>query len=636
MAVPADAGRSMRRILLILLAAGIAAAQSAIPVRLAHPDWRQIGGETFDAALASTATGPVEAVWFDPLGTRLYARTANGRLFETQDREQWTAVETAPEPAIRPEPAAETLPEPGALLRSQSGRLYALGRAVYRSDDGGLSWANLTAYRGESIIGDGLVDLAVSPADEDEIVVAGAYGVWRSVDGGQSWHGLNKSLPNLPVRRILSVPGQGQGTLVYLDGAGVFGWAPGERTAWLPAASTDFERQERLRAELSAALGQPLEAAAQVGDYRYAGDGAGRLWTSPDGGRNWRRTEFDEAGPVVRFYVVPGNPRVALAALGAATGDDGNGVHVLRTINGGLFWDDLTADLPASALGITADPATGAVYVATPRGLYFTIADLLAAAPPSGWTRIDTPSGDGPVYDVRLDETGNQLYVAIDGRGVFAAMAPHRFLAPAVANAADLRAHAASPGVLLSILGSQVASARAGSSNAPILAALEDQSQIQVPFDVSGDALSLELSTTGSERYRLGLPLVEAAPAILIDHDGTPLLIDADSGVLLDAMSPARPGSRVQVLATGLGRVDPPWPAGTPAPLENPPAVVTPVRIYLDREPIAATRATLAPGYVGFYLIEFTVPAIVNAGPAELYIEAAGQTSNRSRLYLEP
>jgi uncharacterized protein (TIGR03437 family) len=48
------------------------------------------------------------------------------------------------------------------------------------------------------------------------------------------------------------------------------------------------------------------------------------------------------------------------------------------------------------------------------------------------------------------------------------------------------------------------------------------------------------------------------------------------------------------------------------------------------------TRAILAPGYVGFYVIELQLPALVNAGPAELYVTADGQESNRVRVYLEP
>ena len=43
---------------------------------------------------------------------------------------------------------------------------------------------------------------------------------------------------------------------------------------------------------------------------------------------------------------------------------------MLKTINGGQFWDDLTANLPeAVAHGVTADPGAGVVYVATGRGL---------------------------------------------------------------------------------------------------------------------------------------------------------------------------------------------------------------------------------------------------------------------------
>ena len=98
----------------------------------------------------------------------------------------------------------------GNFLRP--GLVYAFAKAVYRSEDGGLNWTNQTEYRGYSIIGDGLADLAVSPRDENEIVVAGRYGIWRSLDGGLSWSGLNESLPNLPVRRLLGLPDGRHGT----------------------------------------------------------------------------------------------------------------------------------------------------------------------------------------------------------------------------------------------------------------------------------------------------------------------------------------------------------------------------------------------------------------------------------------
>jgi uncharacterized protein (TIGR03437 family) len=57
---------------------------------------------------------------------------------------------------------------------------------------------------------------------------------------------------------------------------------------------------------------------------------------------------------------------------------------------------------------------------------------------------------------------------------------------------------------------------------------------------------------------------------------------------------------------------------------------------YVDHSPAEVISATLAPGYVGLYLVEIRLPAIVNAGPAELYLTADGQESNRVGILLEP
>jgi len=135
---------------------------------------------------------------------------------------------------------------------------------------------------------------------------------------------------------------------------------------------------------------------------------------------------------------------------------------------------------------------------------------------------------------------------------------------------------------------------------------------------------------------RFPLAVQPVAPAIFVGRDGSAMLLDADSGLMLDARNTAHSGARLQILATGLGKVRPEWPTGLAAPLENPPAVTAAVQVYLDRVPVAVTRAVLAPGYIGFYLIEIQVPEIVNFGSAELYIAADGQESNRVRVTLEP
>ena len=71
-------------------------------------------------------------------------------------------------------------------------------------------------------------------------------------------------------------------------------------------------------------------------------------------------------------------------------------------------------------------------------------------------------------------------------------------------------------------------------------------------------------------------------------------------------------------------------------PVENPPAVVAEVHAYLDGQEIGVTKSVLAPGYVGLYLVEIQLPAVVNYGAAELVIAIDGKESNRVRLYVEP
>jgi uncharacterized protein (TIGR03437 family) len=234
--------------------------------------------------------------------------------------------------------------------------------------------------------------------------------------------------------------------------------------------------------------------------------------------------------------------------------------------------------------------------------------------------------------DVKLDPTGIQLYAAVEGYGVYAAAAPQHSLR--LVNAADFSTRPAAPGSLVSVVGGRVTSARAGNLNYPVLAAADDASQIQVPFDAVGPNLTLAL-ITGRGNVRLGMQVHAVSPAIFVGRDGTPILQDAETGLLLDARKAAHPGARLLVSATGLGKVSPEWPAGMPARVDNPPAVSAAIRAFVNGAPVPVTRATLAGGFIGFYAIEIQLPAINNSGPAELYITADGVESNRVQFVIE-
>ncbi len=631
--------RTGRRRLVGALLAGILFALAAAG-QAPQPDWRQVGNAAVDLGLADLATGPVERVWYSAAGDRLFAHTGLSENFATTDFDTWQGL--AGETVIIPpviRDLAPVLPEDGAVVRQaygQTPRVYAFGRFVYRSDDGGRHWENTTGWQGQSIIGDGLVDLAVSPANEDEITVAGGAGVFRSVDGGRSWHGLNQDLPNLPGARLRAVPAGGAGAQIELGNALVLEWQPGERIAWRPADASTALGERELRRVIGGNLGATVTAVLVRENFVYAGLADGRIAVSTDSMTTWTTFQVAQGGAVNAFWVDAGDPRFAIAVLSAgASSGTAPPARVVRTINGGFSWDDLSANLPnASARGVTADRASNAVYVATDQGVFWAGTSIATLGATPVWNAV---GGLGPrTTDVRLDAGGNQLWVAVEGSGVHAALAPHRRGDPRVVSAADLVTRAAAPGTLLSIEGVRVDRANAGGLAVPVLAATSSESQIQIPYEAVGATLALAVEGTEGSAALGPLPLQPTAPAIITELDGSPLLLDADTGAMLDLMHAAHSRMRVQILATGLGRVRPDWPTATPGPAENPPQVVAPVAAYLNNEPILVTRAVLAPGLIGYYLVEVEIPPIVSYGPAELWIEAGAQPSNRVRVYIEP
>ena len=582
--------------------------------------------------LASPATGSIERVWFAPNGSALFARTALGKTFQTTDYQDWASASAPADPPEIPPATALRLPETNARLVSAGDRIYALGKNLWRSADGGRSWENLTAYRTQSIVGDGLHSVAVSPSNPDQIVAGSNYGVWMSMDGGLSWTGLNERLPNLSVERILASPAGKNGTRVVLAKLGPAELPPGS-SVWVPSTAPELEKEAALRFQYSALVHAQVTALASSGETAYVGSDDGRIWVSIDGGRTFRQTPLPAGvtGRVERFFVDSAVPRVALAAL------SGTGAHILRTTNTGVFWDSLDGNLPDTPVrAVTADRASGSIYLATAQGVFYGQADLEnASADRVTWTNLTLGYPSIGATDVLLDPAGVQLYVALEGYGVLAAAAPHRPRSLRILNTADLSARPAAPGSLLSVIGARVSGAQGAGLEYPVLAVLGGDSQIQVPFEAAGPTVALALRTVNGTVTQ-GIAVQPVSPAILVGSDGLPTIYDGDSGEPIDLHKGARSGGRIQIMATGLGRVRPDWPSGQPAPLADPPAVLADVRAVLDGSPLRVTRATLAPGYVGFYIVEAEMPVINNLGTSELYLAAGGSESNKVQILVEP
>lgn len=76
--------------------------------------------------------------------------------------------------------------------------------AIYKSEDGGLTWRRID---GGQLPSDAVVnDIEVKPDDSSVILVATNKGVFRSDDGGNTWKPSNEGLPNLFVQEIAFAP----------------------------------------------------------------------------------------------------------------------------------------------------------------------------------------------------------------------------------------------------------------------------------------------------------------------------------------------------------------------------------------------------------------------------------------------
>ncbi len=578
--------------------------------------WSRIGGTVVASGLASPTTGPVNKVWFASNGRRLLAETAAGRIFETSDASHWRLNNADPAPESGRAALGVVVPENGATVVAAGTRLYAAGHSnVYASDDNGRTWLNVTGFNNRSVVGDSFTGLAVSPDNPLEVVAANRFGVWRSLDGGLSWRGLNDDLPNLAVRKLT-----GARSVVLADGMS----AAVESGTWALSNSPDPELI--LRARLIAQARRGFATATQSGAQIYGGGLDGRIAVSRDNGVTWTESSTAATGPITKIWVDSTRTDSALAISGS---------KLLRTTNGGAFWDDVTGSLPQAAIhGVTADRSAGVVYVATDRGVFAGKLALDSAGPvASDWRSVSRNLPAAPAWDVRLN-TDNTLTVAIDGYGVFEAPAPHRTRAIRLLNGADMTERAAAPGSLVGIQGANVQRATVGTRDWPVVGSSDRSSQFQVPFESPAGVYQISLEGPGG-RWTAPLAVKNASPAIFVDSDGAPLLLDGASGLVLDPSAAVHASSTVQLLATGLGQVTPEWPTGVPAPYDAPPTVRGAVTAYLDGLPVEVTRATLAPGYVGYYVVELRIPAIVNRGVSELRLLMNGEESNRVRLYLE-
>ena len=234
-----------------------------------------------------------------------------------------------------------------------------------------------------------------------------------------------------------------------------------------------------------------------------------------------------------------------------------------------------------------------------------------------------------------------------------AAVAPPQI--DSVVNAADFSQDMA-PGGLITVFGTQLSPVNMATNQLPLPTALGDsclvingtavpmlfvspqQINAQLPFNASGDE-TLVLYTPGGVSNNYNLTLTSEAPSVFLSgvagpETGIATVVRSANHQLVTPTNPIHPGDQIVIYATGLGATSPPVQAGAAAP-SKPLAVVTDTPVVtLGGIALTLEFAGLAPGEVGVYQIDVSVPGSVAPGMSVplTITQSGGSTSMNARV----
>ena len=225
-------------------------------------------------------------------------------------------------------------------------------RGVYRSRDGGANWERVHFVSERT----GAVDIAINP-DNPRIVYAAMWtaerkpwtlidgseegGLWKSVDGGDTWNKLDNGLPSGPVGRIGLAVSPSRPERVWAHFTAPYGSGGVYRTddAVASWSLVNGERKLQVRGWYYA----HLEAHPTDPDTVFS---IGlRFWKSIDGGKSFESIRTPH-GDNHDLWINPERPEVMVEA------NDGGGTV---TLDGGKSWSTLHNQPTAELYRLTVD-----------------------------------------------------------------------------------------------------------------------------------------------------------------------------------------------------------------------------------------------------------------------------------------
>ena len=222
-------------------------------------------------------------------------------------------------------------------------------------------------------------------------------------------------------------------------------------------------------------------------------------------------------------------------------------------------------------------------------------------------------AGSGPVaYTIsHLNNLPNNPWTATPASLTFAAAG--------VVNAASFTP-ALSPGALFTVFGSGLSapSVEIGGMPATVIAASPFQVSGQIPAQLAPGTYSIKLSSQAGTMEQ-SISLQSVSPAIFTIAGKAAAILNQDR-TLNTPDNPAKRGQVIVIFGTGLGAV---------VDQGNLKVAQTPVTVALQGLPLTPSFAGLAPGYIGLYQINVTIPVGTPPGSnLSLALRQGNATSN--------
>ena len=227
----------------------------------------------------------------------------------------------------------------------------------------------------------------------------------------------------------------------------------------------------------------------------------------------------------------------------------------------------------------------------------------------------------------------------------------------AVVNAASFAQNApVAAGSYVAIFGANLATVTAQAQNVPLPTTLGNTSvtfngipaplyfvssgqiNAQVPFNVPAGNASIQVTqgTAGSVLGTVTISGVSPGIFVLDPTTNAGAFFHGSTFGEITSSSPAHTNEVISIYATGLGALTTPVTAGTAGPSTPLAYTVGTPTVTIGGMQAVVSFSGLAPGLVGLYQLNVTVPAGVPAGAQLLQIDIGGVLSNTATLFVAP